>query len=57
MGLKVERDLLLLSLICQNGPYEKDQSVVGNSVVELETLLGRSDGSQYGKSVHSGLDI
>ena len=57
MRLKIERDLLLLSLVSQDGSYEQDQSVVGNSVVKLETLLSRSDGSQHGKSVYSGLDV
>ena len=57
MRLKIERDLLLLSLVSQDGSYEQDQSVVGDSVVKLETLLSRSDGSQHGKSVHSGLDV
>jgi hypothetical protein len=57
MRLEIERHLLLLSLVRQDRSYEEHQPVRRYPVVELETLLRRSDGSEDGETVHSGLDV
>lgn len=57
MRLEIERHLLLLSLVRQDCSYEQHQTVGRYSVVELETLLRRSNGGEDGETVHSGLDV
>ena len=57
VGLEVERDLLLLPFISKNSADEKYKTVWWDTVVKFETLLRRSNRSQYGKTIDSGLDV
>ena len=56
-GLKVDVDLLLLSLFCDDGAAVDDQAVDGHFGVELEPVLDGGDGAQHGQPVHPGLDV
>lgn len=56
-GLEVDVNLPLLSLRCDNFTTVDDQTIRGNLVVQLEALLGGSNGRQDGESIHSRLDV
>jgi len=56
-GLKVDVNLPLLSFRGDNFTTVNNQSIRGNLVVQLETLLGGGNGRQNGESVHSRLDV
>jgi hypothetical protein len=48
--LKSEGELLLLALLVQDSADEDAETVVGDTRVELELLLGRCDGRKDGKT-------
>ena len=50
-GFKVDVDFFLFSLVGDDGSTVEDESVLWTLGVELETLLGGSDGSEDGKTV------
>jgi hypothetical protein len=54
---EIEGDLLFFAFIGQDGTDEQHKTVGWNSIVQLQTLLGRGDGSQYGETIHSRLDV
>jgi hypothetical protein len=56
-GLEVDVNLTLLSFGGDNFTTVHDQSIGGNLVVQLETLLGGGDGRQDGETVNTGLDV
>lgn len=56
-GLEVDVNLPLLSFRGDNFTTVNNQSIRGNLVVQLETLLGGGNGRQNGESVHSRLDV
>lgn len=55
--LEIDVDLSLLSFLGQDFTTVDDQTVRGDLVVQLETLLGRGNGGQDGLSVDSRLDV
>ena len=55
--LEVEGNFLFLAFIRQDRADEQHQTVRGHPVVQLETLLGRGDGSEHGETVNPGLDV
>ena len=57
VGLEVEKDLLLLPFVRQDGTDKKHETVRRHPVVQLETLLRRSDGREHRKTVDTGLDV
>ena len=56
-GLEIDVDLSLLSFLGQDFTTVDDQTIRGDLVVQLETLLGRGNGGQDGLSVDSRLDV
>jgi hypothetical protein len=56
-GLEIDVNLALLSLGGDNFTTVHDQSIGGNLVVQLETLLGGGNGRQNGKTVDTRLDV
>mmetsp|Transcript_3732 Transcript_3732/g.13105 ORF Transcript_3732/g.13105 Transcript_3732/m.13105 type:complete len:297 (-) Transcript_3732:231-1121(-) len=56
-GLEVDVELLLLSLIRDDGSAVNHQAVWWDLVVQLQTLLRRCDGPEDGQAVHSALDV
>ena len=57
VGLEVERDLLLLPFVRQDGTDKKHETVRRHPVVQLETLLCGRDGRKHRESVDTGLDV
>ena len=57
MGLKVERDLLFLAFIREDRTYKEHETIRRHTIVELETLLGRCDGSQDRETVDTRFDV
>jgi hypothetical protein len=55
--LEVNVNFALLSFRCDNFTTVYDKSIGGDLVVELETLLGRSNGRQHGETVHTRLNV
>lgn len=56
-GLKVNVDLSFLAFLGQDFTTVNHQSIGRHFVVELETVLGRSNGGQDGLSVDTRLDV
>lgn len=56
-GFKVDIDLFFLSLVRHDCSTINDKAIFGTLGVEFETLLGRRDGSQYGKTVDTRFDV
>lgn len=56
-GLEVNVDLALLSFRGDNFTTVDDQTIWGDLVVQLQTLLGGCDSGQDGKTIDSGLDV
>lgn len=56
-GLEVNVNLALLSFRGDNFTTVDDQSIWGDLVVQLKTLLSGCDSGQNGKTVDSGLDV
>lgn len=56
-GLEIDVNLSLLSFGGDNFTTVHNQSIGGNLVVQLETLLGRGNGRQDGKTVDARLDV
>jgi hypothetical protein len=56
-GLEIDVNLALLSLGGDNFTTVDDQSIGGNLVVQLETLLCGGNGRQNGKTVDTRLDV
>ena len=56
-GLEINVDALLLALVGNDRAAVDDQPVLGTLVVQLETLLRRSDGTQHRQTVHARLDV
>jgi hypothetical protein len=54
---EIERDFLFFSFVCEDGSDEEDETVGGHSVVQLQTLLGRGDGSEHGQTIDTRLDV
>lgn len=57
MRFKVEGNFLFLAFVGKDCAYKENQTVWGHTVVELETLLGTGDSSEYRKPVHTRLDV
>ena len=57
VGLEVERDLLLLPFVRQDGSNKKHETIRRHPVVQLETLLRRGDGREHRETVDTGLDV
>jgi len=56
-GLEIDVNLSLLSFGGDNFTTVHNQSIGGNLVVQLETLLSRGNGRQDGKTVDARLDV
>ena len=56
-GLEVDVDLALLSFGGDDFAAVDDEAVGGHLVVELEALLGGSNGGQHGLAIDAGLDV
>jgi hypothetical protein len=56
-GLEIDVDLSLLAFLGQDFTTVDDQTIRGDLVVQLQTLLGRGNGGQDGLSVDSRLDV
>jgi len=56
-GFEIDVDFSLLAFGCQNFTTVDDQAVRRNLVVQLKSLLGRSNGRQDGLTIDSGLDV
>ncbi|KAI3478310.1 hypothetical protein L1887_59786 [Cichorium endivia] len=56
-GLEGEVDLLLLALVCEDGAAVNHETVVGDAIVQLETLLCGGDGGEHRQTVDTRLDV
>ena len=55
--LEIERDLLFLSFIREDRSNEEHEAVGWDTVIQLETLLGRGDGCKHGETIDTRLDV
>jgi hypothetical protein len=54
---KIERDLLFLAFVREDRPYEQDESIWRDTIVQLETLLCARDRRQHRQTIDTGLDV
>ena len=57
VGLEIERDLLFLAFIREDRTHKEHETIRRHTVIELETLLGRCNGSQDRETVDTRFDV